>query len=297
MICSYGLSLVGLSHANAGMECQDAHQIKHLKNGWTVACIADGLGSSEFSDIASSLSVNAVIDIVEKCIPDQFNVDNLKAILHASFSYALNTIKKEVEEKGRSLSDYDTTLTAVIYDGRKIVYGHVGDGGIIGLSSFGEFISITKAQKGEEHNVTVPLRAGPAEWVFDYSEEEFASLIMLTDGLLDVAIPSLLNGELYKNFLRKFMDNNLINMTESNIDVLKDKTKNYLKSKDFCEITDDKTIVVMINNEIKAQIRDSEYYLEPDWEKLRKELHELLYPSIRKKFNDELIDKNDDFVK
>jgi hypothetical protein len=199
------------------------------------------------------------------------------AILHTGFLTAQKEIEEEIEKHNRLPEEYDTTLTAVVYNGSKIVYGHVGDGGIIGLSSFGDFIKVTEVQKGEEYNAVVPLRSGPKWWVFDYSEEEFSSILLLTDGLLDIMIPTLLRGKIYINFVRQFMDVNKLGVTKDNQSEIKGKIEDYLKSKNLDFVGDDKTIVGLVNCDLIPQEKEPSYYEEPDWQTLKEEVRFALY--------------------
>jgi hypothetical protein len=208
------------------------------------------------------------------------------AILHTGFVIAQNKIEEEIEKHNRLPEEYDTTLTAVIYNGRKIVYGHVGDGGIIGLGSFGDFIKVTEVQKGEEHNMVVPLRGGPDYWVFDYSEEEFCSILLLTDGLLDIMLPSLLKGDIYINYVRQFMDVNKLGLTKDNHVLVSKKIEDYLESDKIDFVTDDKTMVGLINYKLAPQEKEPTYYEEPDWNKLKYGLRVALYEDNEKALNE-----------
>jgi hypothetical protein len=208
------------------------------------------------------------------------------AILHTGFVIAQNKIEEEIEKHDRLPEEYDTTLTAVVYNGRKIVYGHVGDGGIIGLGSFGDFVKVTEVQKGEEHNMVVPLRGGPNYWVFDYSEEEFCSILLLTDGLLDIMLPSLLKGDIYINYVRQFMDMNILGLTKDNYGPVSKKIEDYLESDNLSFVTDDKTMVGLINDEIVPQEKEPTYYEEPDWNKLKNDLRAALYKNAEIALNE-----------
>ena len=266
MICTYGFSLRGTSHISADIVCQDAHRIKQLRNGWIVAAIADGVGSSKYSDIAAKIAVDTVIYVIETgLISTEITDPYVDYIMRLGFITALHNITCAANMRNDVMKNYDTTLTAIIYDGKRIVYGHVGDGGIIGLTVSGEYIPVTKVQKGDEYNMVIPLRAGLSYWVFGTSDEKFASLLLFTDGLLDIAMPSLLSGGVYVRFVKQFIENS------------PNKVKAFLLSDSCKPITDDKTIVTVINNEITADIRDAGYYAEPDWKKLREEKHKLLY--------------------
>ena len=63
MIFSYGGSLRGTSHERNGAVCQDASKVLTLKNGITIAAIADGVGSCEHSDVASALAVETAVRV------------------------------------------------------------------------------------------------------------------------------------------------------------------------------------------------------------------------------------------
>jgi len=262
MINTYGLSLQGTSHISADIVCQDAHKIIKLPNGWIAAAIADGVGSSKHSDIAANIAVDTIIDTIATGL---INSDDIEYIIKLGFITALHNIRCQARLRGDVIKNYDTTLTVAVYDGERIIYGHVGDGGIIGLSLSGEYKPITHVQKGDEHNMVIPLRAGLSYWVFGTSDDKFASLMMFTDGLLDIAMPSLLNGGVYVRFIRQFIENT------------SEQVEAFLLSDNCKPITDDKTIVAIINSGIIPEIREPDYYTEPDWKKLREEKYKLLY--------------------
>lgn len=279
MICTYGLSLQGTSHISADIVCQDAHKIKVLQNGWVAAAIADGVGSSKHSDIAAKIAVDTVINTIETGLFYGGNIlpSDIKHIIKLGFISALHNIRCTARIRRDNIKNYDTTLTVLVYDGNHIVYGHVGDGGIIGLTTSGDYIAVTQVQKGDEHNIVLPLRIGLSGWVFGTCEEEFCSLLMLTDGLLDIAMPSLLNGGIYVRFVRQFMDNVLININKSNTDKVREQVRRFLTSDNCKPITDDKTMVSIINNDLLADIKQASYYDEPDWKRLKDEKYKLLY--------------------
>ncbi|MCL2165190.1 MAG: protein phosphatase 2C domain-containing protein, partial [Oscillospiraceae bacterium] len=109
--------------------------------------------------------------------------------------YALAEIIKESQENNQRLDSYDTTLSLVIYNGAKICYGHSGDGGIIGLTEYGSYVSITKPQNDPADGISViPLRAGPSAWEFGFFDEELVSVLLVTDGVLSALKPYLLKN-------------------------------------------------------------------------------------------------------
>ena len=281
-ICHYGMSLTGRSHLKSDTVCQDANGVRILSNGWAVAAIADGLGSVKHADLGASIAVSVALDFIEKHIPLKWHDGSIVSLLQTAFNAALNSINESALKHKHELSEYDTTLTVLIYNGMNVIFGHVGDGGIIALSPFGEFSLLTEAQKGEQFNMTVPLRHGPDYWVFGKSRESVCALTMMTDGIYDFACPWKLaknDPPIHIKFIRPFMDRNILNV--NNQKDSKDAEKEimaFFSGRDSDHITDDDmTIVGIINTDIKPKLMPEAYYAEPDWERIEKENRKRLY--------------------
>lgn len=282
MLGFYKMSIIGTAHqAKKHGVCQDASDVIVLENGWIVACIADGLGSAKKSEIGSAVAVKTILSFIKENYPEKWHEDSLISLLRTAYHKALKTIKVISIENQDELYDYDTTLTTVIYNGVNVAFGHVGDGGIIALSSYGDYSLLTVPQKGEAFNETSPLRSGPDNWSFGFSREDVCSLIMMTDGIFDIAYPWLLaktNQPIYINYVRPFMDRNILNVsTPADFENAQDEIREFFCGEYSKQITDDKTIVGIINTDVTPEIKSDEYYLEPDWQTLAKEHHDRLY--------------------
>jgi len=192
MIINYGYSIQGKSHIEKNTVCQDAHYIKVIKNGWIIAAVADGVGSAKNADVGAKLAVKSVVDFCDEYMPYDYNTISIKSMIRTAFNYALKRIIQEADKNQESIESYDTTLSLVIYDGQRIIYGHSGDGAIIGLTVFGDFIEITKPQKGIDGTSVIPLRGGYATWEIDTYDEDLASVLLVTDGMLETLCPYLL---------------------------------------------------------------------------------------------------------
>jgi hypothetical protein len=280
MLGYYGMSLQGNSHIADGTECQDAHVVKQVGK-WVVAAIADGLGSAKHSSVGAKTAVDTVMRFVEENLPERWNEKDLGAALRLAYNAAFRAVKKIAEEQKQDIKEYDTTLTAMIYNGVNVVFGHVGDGGIVTLSKYGDFSILTTAQKGEEHNVTVPLRMGGEYWNFGTSRDPVCALLMMTDGIFDVACPVQLakrNPPIYVKFVRSFMDVNVLPVkTQKDFDEAQSEIKAFFTGKEIGYITDDKTIVGIINTDEKPEVKPAAYYADPDWEGMKKAEYEGLY--------------------
>lgn len=282
MLGSYYMSLIGSDHqSKENGICQDASSITTLDNGWKVAAIADGIGSARKSEVGSTTAVNTVLSFIKENYPEQWHEKSLISLLRVAFHKALKTIKAIAIESGDEIIDYDTTLTVAIYDGMRVAYGHVGDGGIITLSSYGDFSLLTKAQKGDAFNETFPLRSGPDYWSFGLSTEDVCSLTLMTDGLFDIAVPWILaksDQTIYINYIRPFMDNNILKLSsQDDFEKMQVNVRNYLSGPHCNPITDDKTIVGIINTDVIPELKTDEYYAEPDWDALYEAHNKALY--------------------
>lgn len=282
MIFTFEYSAVGSSHLMKGEGNQDAKKITVANNGWTVAAVADGVGSCKYSDIASTIAVNTSVRVCIEEINKNGEKHNLLHVIEKAFAQAEREIDERSLAKNHFLSDYDTTLSLVVYNGTKVTYGHSGDGGIIGLTSDGDYVKITTPQKKEGVYV-VPLRAGKDAWIINHAEGEFASVLLATDGVYDTFFPYLLKGqpiEVYIRLARYFMDNNILNFSdETKTSIIKER-EDYLDSDSFASITDDKTIVVLLNGEVYPTIKDDSYYSEPDWAAFQLEWNKKAYPHL-----------------
>lgn len=285
MLIAYGMSLVGTSHVGKKTPCQDFHRYELLVNGWMTIAVADGVGSAKHSEVASKMACDTFIETCKTCITQETKRSDLKEIIQKAYRAADQQIKDYVYKIDDIITDYDTTLSTVIYDGKHIVYGHSGDGGVVVLTTSGDYIKVTQPQKADDGICVIPLRAGEKYWEFGECEAEVASVLLATDGVYDNFMPYLLRGqpvEFYVPLIRWFMDNNAIGITDENRELVEESRKNFLCGDSCKAITDDKTIVVAFNADIVPKLKDDSYYAEPDWTKLQEHWNRKAYPHLYK---------------
>jgi flagellar basal body-associated protein FliL len=202
MIEIFANSVRGTSHIKNGMPCQDSNKYVITENGWVIAAVADGVGSAVNSEIGAKIAAETAVLFCRDNLPfDQQSEHGFKRTIYTAYNAALKKIYNLSQKNNQPFESYDTTLSLVIYNGHKLHYGHSGDGGILGLTIYGEFVSITKRQKGDDKNSVVPLRFGEQTWNIDsYSGDKLASVLLATDGMLDgVFMPSQLQMPFVKN--------------------------------------------------------------------------------------------------
>ena len=288
MIQTYGFSIVGSSHLKNGVKCQDANKTIKLENNITIAAVADGVGSCKYADVASSIAVDVSVRVCSDEIKANHSCDLLN-VIEKAFTQAEIEIDKRSLSENHMITDYDTTLSLVIYDGKHITYGHSGDGGIIGLTTHGDYVKMTYPQKSDDGGVIPLRRIWENTWVIGRAEEEFASVLLATDGVYDVLFPYLLKGQpiqVYVPLIRCFMDNTILKVSDENIDSVSQELEIYLNSDACAAITDDKTVLVLINGDIQPKTKENSYYAEPDWDALKLEWDKKAYPHLYPKKDD-----------
>ena len=282
MVHSYGMSIKGTAHEKNGTPCQDSYKIVVLDNGWVVAAIADGVGSCKYSEISSAIAVDVSTSICSERIDACTKREELPEVIKDAFKGAELAIETKSTEDKNLITEYDTTLSLVIYDGKMVSYGHCGDGGVIGLTQQGDYVKITEPQKKDEVFV-IPLRDGEPAWVFGLASNVFASVLMATDGVYDIFFPYLLKGrtvEFYVPLIRYFMDNNGLHVNADTCGKIKAEREQFLMSDTCSSVMDDKTVVVLINGNVYPKMKDDSFYAEPDWDYLQAEWNKKAYPHL-----------------
>jgi len=281
MIGYFKVSAIGTDHLDKpdGV-CQDYSDVIQLPNGYTIAVIADGLGSAVKSDMGSKKAVEATLDYISKNIRSDQNDEFYLQLLEQSYHSAYNNVILCARDMRANENEFNTTLAAAIYDGKTLFYGQCGDGGIIALTNQGEYVCVTSVKKGEAFNETFPLLGGKNNWSFGKYDGDVCAITMMTDGIFDIVCHPLLANEkqpINIPFIRRFMDRNILKANNAEDFVsLQNSIERFVSGKGLPGVTDDKTIVGLINTEIMPELKEDEYYTEPDWEALKEKMNNKL---------------------
>lgn len=288
MIYAYGVTQQGTYHVKKNIVCQDAHRIMKCGDSCVIAAVADGLGSEEHSDIASKLAVEVSVDYCAKRIGGTLADDRLLKIIRDSFASAQQRIEKTAEDNGHEPDQYDTTLSLAVLKDDVLYYGHSGDGGIVALTAEGLYQKVTEQQRDEEGRV-FPLYFGGERWVFAKYPEPAAGVLLATDGMFETLFPVYLRGEpvsIYVALARYFMDAGLLRIDEIGEEAVREKIGAFMDSIPDAQVNDDKTVVVLVNPDIKVKPQPPDYYIEPDWAELKRKYDEawrrMAYPHLFK---------------
>ncbi len=291
MIYTYGVTQQGHYHIKNNIVCQDYHFIEKISDNLCFAAVADGLGSELYTDIASKIAATSVVEYCKKNISENSSDDEILSILQKAYKYALECIYIEADAKKQERTQYDTTLSCVVYLKGVVYYGHSGDSGIVALKKDGEYIAVTEQQR-DENGFVFPL-CFEDKWIFG-KVEEIASVLLATDGMLETLFPSLLYGEevsIYVVLAQYFMDNTSLGFSEETKGAVQEKIEDFVSNIGESQVNDDKTLVCVVNTAIQTARKEDEYYKVPDWSALKKkkdeEFRRLAYPHLYKHKNED----------
>lgn len=283
MIYTYGITCRGRYHDQDNSPCQDAHKIVR-KGNLVVAAVADGVGSENCSHIASELAVSKSVDYCMDHLTEPLVEEDVLDVIKDSFWEALQAI--QVEAAGSD--QYDTTLTLAVYMDGELYYGQSGDSGILALADDGLVEGVTIQQRDDESRV-YPLDAGTSKWVFGRYPKKAASVLLVTDGILESLFPSVLDAERQKVYVYQacfFMDDEILRFGECGKDMVENRIRQYLENIVAENISDDLTVVAIVNLDLPIERQPDDYYMLVDWEILKKDMEErrrrILYPHLYK---------------
>jgi hypothetical protein len=292
MIYTYGITQLGTYHVKHDMVCQDAHNIIKCDESCAVSAVADGLGSEEHSDIASEMAAKISTVYCAENIKDDCSDEQILNIIRDSFVLAQSRIEKVATDNGHDLDQYDTTLSLAVLRGDALYYGQSGDSGIVTLTTEGLYKKVVEQQRDEEGRV-FPLYFGEDKWVFGKFLEPVVSVFLATDGMLETLFPVYIRNEpvnIYVALARYFMGPDFLHIEKFGEDYVKEKVSEFMKGIPDAQVNDDKTVVVMVNPDLKMKVQQQSYYAEPNWEELRRRYEEAwkraAYPHLFKDAED-----------
>ena len=279
----FGFSIKGLSHKKTNMGCQDACLLKPItsKSNIFIAAIADGLGSCKYSDAGANIAIHAAANYLEKQLEEDNDSDEdcMVAYLKEAMNVALLKVESVAEKNNRSVYEYCSTLTVVVYNENTAFIAHAGDDGVVVINDTGQYGLITTRHKGETASSVMPLQNRDT-WEF-LIVRNIASVIMATDGVLN----SFVHKEKEQNRLLFPFISPLTRLGNKEEDV-KNIMSEYLdlfQSDEYQEmVEDDLTFVVIVNSALLAKATfspfDKEKWLDMNTRR-NIEIFKTLYPA------------------
>ena len=190
MLVGFNTSLQGSSHVVAGIPCQDYSSTMYVStidgSQVVVSAVADGVGSCSNAHLGSKIALEGCMKKVKQLIAAAVNmsVEDMVLYLQEGFRAAIDAVRNAADEQQMPVITFDTTLSVVICEDGYMAFGHCGDGGIVVLYEDSSYEMVSHRHKGEEATSVFPLRY-EEEWEFGSIAKPFASVALMTDGVLD----------------------------------------------------------------------------------------------------------------
>ncbi|UUX92055.1 PP2C family serine/threonine-protein phosphatase [Methanoplanus endosymbiosus] len=230
-----------------------------IRKSTAVIAVSDGLGSAEYSGIGSEIAVRSasrmITDLFREKIGDTVLADITKnrEIIENSFLHARESIQRYADENDIQTEQLACTLMVVLIDRNYVSCGHVGDGGIVGISG-GEPIIISDPGYSEYINETTPITSD--KWRSDLRIKEnipdIDSVSVFTDGCQRAVLTK--PGGKYQPHIPFFNPFNRYINSITDPDEASEDLKNLLSSGMMAENSeDDKTFVVGVINRKTGQ--------------------------------------------
>ena len=187
-------SVVGTSHAAAGLPCADACATRVLRRPRggrvLVAVAADGAGTSERASEGSRLACQAVLHRATRWAAGK---GELAALGRGAFARWLDEVQVRIaaaaRAEGRDARDFSCTLLVALVDRARAAFFQVGDGAIVYGRGDRAYAPALWPQTGEYANCTwFATDADAADRVQAASAEDVHEVALLTDGLQGLAL-------------------------------------------------------------------------------------------------------------
>jgi hypothetical protein len=188
-------SVVGTSHASAGLPCADACAARVLRRrraggSLLVAVAADGAGTSERAPEGARLACEAVLARARRWAAGEAE---LSTFGREAFLPWLDEVRARIaaaaRDQGRESRDFSCTLLVALVGERGAAFFQIGDGTIVYRRGDGAYVPALWPQTGEYANctwfVTDEDAAGRVQWT---TAEDVHEVALLTDGLQGLAL-------------------------------------------------------------------------------------------------------------
>lgn len=282
MISHYAVNIQGPSHVTRDIPCQDSFSVREARGGAAViAAVADGLGSESHSDVGSSIAASTAVGFVAAVLEARSDEFDRLALIHDAFYAAYDAVLDEAERLDELAGEFDCTLTLAVLEDGHLWWGHSGDSGLMVAHLDGSYELVTTMQRDKGGRV-YPL-CFDHRWEFG-EVKDVSSALLCTDGVLEAIAPPVLG-----RLTNQPIDTKLVRMflhpqegdTEHIAEVEK-AARAYWEAYPQRLLDDDKTVVVLFDDERLPAEQDQEYYAGPNWDEVNRLMREALYGTSKK---------------
>ena len=254
MLGTFSISRQGESHIRHALPCQDSSASfvvsAEEEPRFAVAVVADGVGSEPHSDEGSRVAVDTVAHTLQDALEADEQPQDMLLVVEDAFEEALNTVLDVAEGQELPFAQFATTLTAAVFDGSTLWFGHAGDDGIVVMHADGSYEMVTERHEGELANSVVPF--GVHHWQFG-EVTDVASCVLMTDGVLDYCVrDESENNRIKLPFLKPLLY--AVLETDEELEAARQDWDEFLTT-DFQQVVrDDLSLALLFNSEAVAQL-------------------------------------------
>jgi len=156
-------SVIGKSHLENDLPCQDASRVKRISCNCGVAIVADGAGSCMYSQLGSKiLTVKGVSLFAKKLAKSAFvrrkrvlRKDHWRRIVLGCFNELHNVLAAQTKKNDYNLKDMSSTIIVVAFAPWGLMVAHIGDGRAAYTNSSQEWKPLFTPFSGSEAGTTV----------------------------------------------------------------------------------------------------------------------------------------------
>ena len=234
-------SVVGASHQQRDLPCQDAHYWEILPEGILIAAVADGAGSAALAEVGSEVAVGAAVETLrnnpQALTTSPENLEAWQGILLHGIKVASLSVAAEAVMRNVSARDLATTLILVIATPQMVAVAQIGDGAVVIEDLQEKLIALSAPQQGEFLNETIFLTT-PQAWEkaqFQLWQGKVEQLAIFSDGLQLLAL-QMEDGSPFEPFFKPLF--RFVKEAEDEVEARQQLTK-FLASNRVKERTDD----------------------------------------------------------
>lgn len=160
-----GASVIGRTHIQLNLPCQDFCGYEQLGDGWGIAIASDGAGSAKHSDIGSQIAVKRGIfhfknRIVSKGWMEATDLPTDAEWMQLAYN-AFKAVRDDMEavanKNQAELAAFAATAIVIVHSPKGLLVSHVGDGRAGYCDAEGAWKSVIVPHKGDEANQTIFL--------------------------------------------------------------------------------------------------------------------------------------------
>ncbi len=186
-------SIRGAAHEADCSPCQDSHSFRFFdgqSSSAVVACVADGAGSSKYSNEGSAFACEAIEENAAAYFEEHGCFDHLQREDVVGWcNDARQRMEEEASQRDCGIREFASTLCAAIISPSRSFFFQIGDGAII-LGQQGVYGVVFWPQSGEYANSTNFLSAKQYEQHLEFLSVSscFSDVALFTDGLERLAL-------------------------------------------------------------------------------------------------------------